>query len=113
MSSAVDEKAAVSEAWEPWLPQVGDRVRVRLSGECRIEHDGEKGHPAVIDGATGVVTTLHAPLCLIVGTCLYADQGHGYFVDLDVPVSDLPDEPTNLLVGTHLAAIELEPLDDR
>lgn len=73
----------------PWLPegarvpQPGDRVRVRLSGECRVRfalRDGagepqgsQAGHFAVEDGKTGVVMRM------------IDYPHHQYVVALDVP----------------------------
>lgn len=78
--------------------KVGDRVRVRLSAECR-RFNGRRlpgdtwlfGHSDACDGLVGVVDTLHD------------DQyGHPIFAVF----RDLDNE------GGFFEAIELEPLDD-
>lgn len=59
-----------AEAWSPPTFAVGDRVRIRLSGECEHYHDGEPGgrrsgqqrllvgHHASVDGYTGTVVQI-------------------------------------------------------
>jgi hypothetical protein len=85
--------------WEPWQPRLGDRVRVRLSAECRAPW-ADEGHDPRYDGLSGTVA--HFPWS--------SDwPGHPYTVRFDVT---LPTEnPYEVLVGGYFAAIELEPLD--
>jgi hypothetical protein len=98
--------------WTPaTLPRfkVGDRVRVRLSAECRangrfvsaatgqIRMEGIRGHLTVEDGRSGTV------VAIVAGT-------HPLKVELDEPL------PLNPLTGNRLrfsryAPIELEPLE--
>ncbi len=91
-----------SYVWEPWQPAVGDRVRVRLSGECRWDRDGiaqdDPGHDEeMLDGLLGTVTK-HVPN-------VWKD-GHHYRVEFEVCPCGLatPDDPCY----EWLAAIELE-----
>lgn len=52
------------DVWAPYAFAVGDRVRVRLSGECRVqwwtESGVEDGHPIGFDGMTGRVVGLYS-----------------------------------------------------
>ena len=50
--------------WQPWTPQVGDRVRISVSGECRASNQPDSplsragvttGHAPEEDGMTGTV----------------------------------------------------------
>lgn len=112
----------MSNIWEPWTPQIGQRVRVRLSAECLssgvvthapvdnaalralIESGGdanqwgveseETGHPPEIDGVEGTVLAIDRAI----------DDGHYYRVWFDAPVR--PSE----CWGLDMAAIELEPV---
>jgi len=82
--------------WEPWKPEVGQRVRILARPECRY-CEGEEGVAEV--GVTGVVSEVTPPegLGIVIG-----DAGHCYWVDFDDPE-----------VGcglSHFAAIELEPI---
>ena len=95
--------------WQPWTPQVGDRVRVRLSGECRRENDPNsplsgagvlEGHTLLRHGMTGTVDRL----------CRHSDcvrYGHVYTVILDEPIRLGDDEYR----ADCFAAAELEPLE--
>jgi hypothetical protein len=93
---------------------IGDRVRVRLSGECRAlfrrySHLGETYHsetPARThfeqeDGQTGAVIERPAAR-------KRSNQGHDVLVEFDVPL----DVPGSLMVAHGYAAAELEPLED-
>lgn len=92
--------------WEPWKPKVGDRVEVRVSGECgwrgdpgsAAEQRGE-GHPAWMDGKTGEVVEIDP-------TPGAAAVGHRYLIDWDVPHV----EGWRTFVGSAYAAAELLPL---
>ena len=99
----------MSEAiWEPWRPAVGDRVRVRLSGECPWHELPDDLVPEATGTATsgyeGVVVPFpsDAPRDLPI----VAEGGHRIFVEFDTP-RDMGDWT---LVGAFYAAIELEPL---
>jgi hypothetical protein len=102
--------------WQPWQWKVGDRVRVRLSGECQLEyHDLSpakriagicNGHLSAEDGLTGTVVEygnspdIHA---------FAVKQGHPYSVQWD----------RNIRTGrfhwggSNYAAAELEPNHDQ
>ena len=95
--------------WEPWTPKVGDRVRIRLNGECaqnwphdyayggncpgvrRIGHD-EREHDR-----TGTIRITDMPV-----------QSHPYLVKLDAPFI----WECWRMEHVSCAAIELEPLED-
>lgn len=104
-----------SEVWSPpGLPvfKVGDRVQIRLNGECQhVTRDidaltGEilspdvKGHPIEVNGRIGFVESIDDPVFST------PQDGHGYCVMFD-------DEfwmKGGPLVGMALAAIELRLL---
>jgi hypothetical protein len=37
-----------AQCWEPWTPEVGQRVRVRLSGECQFAEQNGGAHTVFI-----------------------------------------------------------------
>ena len=111
--------------YEPWHPQLGDRVRVRLSGECPVtppeaefkpesftasvmrEIDWpEKGHPEQLDGVEGTVDKITHEMDDVVDWW----HGHWYGVWFDQPVKF---EGGILCHGLGFAAVELEPLGTR
>ena len=85
---------------EPWHPQLGDRVRIVLNGECqkvygplsRYGMGGVIGHPEAEDGLIGTVSPSNHP----------SIPGHPYLVIFDY----------GPLTAIHYAACELEPLDE-
>ena len=90
-------------------PKVGDRVRVRLSGECQLEgpvlnietRKTEHGrHPEFIDGQYGTVIVCHH--CGSVSCDLY--EGHPFRVRLDERLGNGPH------FAAYLAPSELEIL---
>jgi hypothetical protein len=84
----------VSDVWEPWRPEIGQRVRVRLSEECNLI-----GHAPAEDGAVGMhieVGREGEPDC------------HIYAVRFDPPLT----APRRTIYATWYAAIELEPAHD-
>lgn len=103
-----------TQFWEPWTPKIGDRVRIKVSGECTFSHlgnakltkdytlldaivDGNLGGPG-FQGANGVVGT-------VVGVYPSEDEddGHPYYVnDACGGKWDRVDD--------FFAAIELEPV---
>jgi hypothetical protein len=87
----------MSAVWEPWRPEIGQRVRVRISPECvLVDGDGTVFHHAEWhDGVTGVVYRDDFPL----GWPNRA--GHRFAVKVDQPVGG----------RIAVAAIELEPVD--
>jgi hypothetical protein len=94
--------------------KVGDRVRVRLIGECALkptpgsyfERIGQIGHPEYENGVTGVVTAVGRR-----GDYL-SDQGHTIDVDYDVPCRPLLPSGRWMGGGTYCAQ-ELERLEPR
>jgi hypothetical protein len=89
------------DVWQPWQPGIGDRVRVRLSGECRWDRDGaatatdNPGHDRVLDGQLGTAVEYDPNIW---------HSDHDYFVALDTsPFDD---------VGEWLTAAELEPVGE-
>lgn len=115
-----------SDVWEPWVPEVGQRVRVRLSAECRTEFE--------VARLAGQMTDDEARRRTLAGQDVFAfededesftthpnhidgvtgvvglidrspdSDGHFYRVLFDVKL--MPDA----IVGAHLSAAELEPV---
>lgn len=111
----VDYPQSEGEYWEPWQPQVGQRVRVRLRGECpysvntAFQQRGHEGcHSPCADGVVGTVaSTQFAARGL--------DTAHHYQVALLVECRrdhEIPQgqKPCYADWG-HYAAIELIPVD--
>jgi len=94
--------------WEPWQFKIGDRVRVRLNGECNVTGPVREtpaspivhgpGHLAYQNGMKGTVTPC-ATGCT--GGGAHA-TGHPIRVDYL--------HPSGWLHHGHFAACELEPL---
>ena len=120
--TTLDESTKSREFFEPWHPEVGQRVRVRLSGECRrplhpeaparAEGGVEYGHPEEFDGAIGRVSDALKVYGLIAGFDYIqevldwnAKYGHYYNVEMEMPW------PGGWSDGCF-AAIELEPIDE-
>jgi len=99
---------------EPWHPQIGNRVRVVLNGECRIRshpecHEfarGLVGHMAEEHGRIGVVVEPEPMLSEDVAW--FSAQGHPYLVWYDESF----EVAEYTVICDFYAAIELEPLDD-
>lgn len=99
--------------WEPWVPEIGQRVRVCLSGECQLkpcpnsyyEQIGQVGHPEYENGLTGTVTHFERPW----QNDFLADQGHTIDVEYDVQVRPWIAPGRKARGGTY-APIELEPI---
>lgn len=102
------------QSWEPWTPQLGQRVRVRLSGECREHFTAYQDdtpyfrpvpHYAEEDGRVGAVTEVRQD-----------EQGHRFYVDFEEPFrlrrryELFRGWVSPRLMGACYAAIELEPL---
>lgn len=99
--SALDESLSV-DSWTPPVQtfKVGDRVRIRLSGECpRMGTWSEQrethwyGHHSEHDGHIGKVNSVHVD-----------DYGHPYFVECEAGRHADDD------FGGFYEAVELEPL---
>lgn len=83
----------MSDFWEPWTPQVGQRVRVLARPECfycRQEGAQETGVVGVVEGIRPADPTILEP----------GAAAHVYWVEAD-------DFPCGL---SHFAAGELEPV---
>jgi hypothetical protein len=83
------------EPYEPWRPAVGQRVRVRRSGECPSNHHVLNGCD---DGHTGTIIVGSRPPV----------KDHPYVVLYDNPIPTGVSVPA-LLTGMRYAAAELEP----
>lgn len=105
---------AVTEFWEPWHPEVGQRVRIRLNGECDIPTWWVKGEK-VVDFGNGhldienncVGTIIECPFTERDGYCRHVEVGHPYAVVIDGGIS----QSGVRIRGAHYAALELEPVD--
>jgi hypothetical protein len=103
----------MAEIWEPWQPEPGRHVRVRLNGECngavepyRWAHDDGQHEPAE-QGLTGYVVECPNGI-----QCPCRDDPHHYVVWFDEDQTvDLSPWPDGLPDGAHYAAIELESLE--
>lgn len=97
-----------SDAWEPWVPEVGQRVRVRVSAECRALDSHQLCDKYLDHRPIGVVyrvVTIDDPY-----SASHARAGHPYWVTHDfVPV---PDKPFHGLYGGYFSAFELEPSEE-
>lgn len=92
----------VADVWEPWTPQIGQRVRVRSRPECYYcrEYGEEEA------GLAGTVFAIRPPCEPNDEQRGRAEPGayaHRFWVKLDVQV-----DGCNF---AHFAAIELEPVN--
>ncbi len=103
--------------WEPQQFKIGDRVRVRLNGECRFETLGMNSlgvmskpgllHRAWEDGKTG--TVIPCRYIASRGFCEHASDGRGHKIVVQYDTAEIhPDISTDT---GHYAAVELELLD--
>jgi len=87
--------------------KVGDRVRVRLSGECQMPTDAfgkliGVGHPHISGECIGTVI----PCPWLAQGCAHAEKwGHPYAVEFDGGI----EVDGQVWRGSHFAACELEP----
>lgn len=94
----------MSDVYEPWTPEVGQRVRVSISPECQSHARAMESHYIpVANGRTGTVVTW-GRYDGLQDNIEARYPGHRYMVRLDVPLA--PDRPRIIL-----AAAELEPLE--
>lgn len=106
---SIDFMASAPDAVvEPWHPKIGDRVRVRLNGECQLQFPatapGRLADHESFDGYTG--TVVQPPWNLDpVAIAFLGSQGHSYAVKFD------PGQST-VWAGDFFAACELELLED-
>lgn len=102
-----------TDFYEPWHPEVGQRVRVRLSGECNLPTRAgtpsahmQPGHDVKFDGLIGTVTD-RSLICDDDREFL-DHYGHLYEVEFDIPVLI----GNTVFQAEDLAAIEIEPIDE-
>ena len=99
------------DIWEPWVPEVGQRVRIRLSGECRgqtIRTGVLVSHLPQMDGRTAVVKVAH-PAHLILPGCGWREIGaHRFLVETEEKIELVPGRPPYIATVAYCAA-ELEP----
>lgn len=102
----------MSDVWEPWIPKIGQRVRIKLNGECQLrpcpgsyyEQIGQRGHPGYEDGLKGTVTNFKQP-----NSDFLTDQGHAIDVEYDIDNRPEIGHGRRARGGTY-CALELEPL---
>ncbi len=106
------------EYWEPWKPEVGQRVRVRISLECAYCLDPmfPKCYDRALsdDGRTGTVVTVgHGGCCLFDGEHDDLDPAHAAHT-VWVKWDDRRDYDDPQIPGidldAHFAVAELEPI---
>lgn len=87
--------------WQPWIPKVGQRVRISISPECQI-HWTHRQRDLIGDfnGRIGTVSGMDDSARLAYWTTY---PGHTYLVILDTPVGSGQSDGV-------FAAIELEPV---
>ena len=88
--------------WEPWSPRVGDRVVVRLSGECQgadLATGRRFSHARQCDGETAVVVHITPWV------------SHSFEVQMD-RMADWISDGTLYRAFAAYAAIELELISD-
>lgn len=111
--------------WEPWMPTIGQRVRVRLSAECQVTAYNASPPPSVSDDElremlvsrmdvaqryardewiTGHPEVIDGAKGMVTDINRALDFGHYYRIMFDATI-----EPGSF-IGIDLAAIELEPL---
>ena len=104
------ERFSATQPWEPegLTLKVWDRVRIRLSAECRatFPYRPGEGHPSFLDGLTGrIIDVCHT----------HPSWGHWYGVAFDarVTVGDY-DKAGEWLSGAELVPISpAQPQEDR
>lgn len=89
----------MSVFWEPWLPKIGDRVRIRISAECQTRWCRQDNH--ITDGEVAVVLMSGNDLAELAGGQQTTD-GHAY-------MAGIPADEGRYRCGWY-AAIELEPV---
>lgn len=96
------------EYWEPWHPEIGQRVRIRLHGECQLKHLPNAmapTHNLAHDKTTGTIVPF-TPRDNVNEAALEnsRQQGHRFAVLFATPIHGD--------IGGHFAAIELEPIEE-
>lgn len=114
----MDAETARRTAYEPWRPRPGDRVRIRLNGECehRYKFAGIAGGPPVY--ATGVPHRLeleNGRLGRVIESQQWATDedvhAHVYMVLYDDPIPTPWLSYGQDIAGQAYAAIELEQVE--
>jgi hypothetical protein len=93
--------------WEPWVPRVGQEVRVRLSGECAERWKPTDGRPRIeghideVNGKQGVVIEVNRA----------AFESHPFLVRFEraITIATGPRAGSRI-TGACFAAIELDPV---
>jgi hypothetical protein len=108
----IADQDARGQLWESWTPTVGDRVRVRISGECPLHNAPD--YPLQVDGLVGTiladtrressVLVRHDPEASAEAT----SSGHWWFVRLDQTVGIYRGRRINC---DDFCTAELEPLE--
>lgn len=118
----VDPEATSGDSgafWEPWVPAVGQRVRIKLSAECRYGDRQRRdsaaarngfppGHADFEEGLTGFV--LDSWFVKLINPGWPEDPAHRFMVMWDHQ-AELPNGET--VNCSSYAASELEPIDDQ
>ena len=114
--AALTDEPQDQDFWEPWQPKIGDRVRVRLNGECRFETSGfnrygvpSKRYPTHREWENGKTGTV-IPCRFITshGFCSHASDGRGHWIVVQYDIVE--DHPDINTIAGHYAAVELEPI---
>ena len=107
-----------ADVWEPYSLEEGQRVRVRLSGECRQYHEPEE------DGATGYIDSITTQAELDIDNAKAIDpqdivtieDAHVYWVMFDDPDRFPPPKGWPSRLAWHdetlFCAAELVPIED-
>lgn len=94
--------AAAPAVWEPVSFEVGDRVRIRLSGECQVHwEDRHAVDVPPIDGQAGVINRVDRD----------RTDRHAYSVRINESF-EVASVPFGICYGSWCCAAELVPLAD-
>lgn len=118
--SNVDPGATSSDYgafYEPWVPHVGQRVRITISAECQLSHKEDSiavaegwpaGHADFEDGKTGYIID---PMYVRMIYPTWPEvPSHRFMVHWDIPV---PVKSGRIATCSSYAASELVPLGDQ
>lgn len=107
----LEKSESHNEIWEPFQPEIGSVVRIKIGGECNITMDGratigqgriidteKQLHPASYNNNIGVVVSIDKG---------NAAKGHYYRVMTVKPISDSKGDH----LGGDFAALELEYIE--
>lgn len=82
--------------WEPWTPEIGQRVRTKISPECPQQMKCHGRHPEG-SGHTGTVR------------CIDTNRTDGHIYCIATP--EVAPDGYEWLAYTNFAAAELEPVE--